>query len=587
MSLFSELRRRNVYRIAAAYAVAAWLIIQVVETIFPAFGFDDATTRYTVIALMIGFVPAVILAWIFEVSPKGVHLDRGADQDASQATRTHKRLDQAIIAVLAIAVTYFAIDKFVLSEQDGAASAPPTVATPIGGSIAVMPFVDMSPDGDQAYFSDGIAEEILNLLARVPELRVVSRSSSFAYRDRNLNARDIAYELNVNYILEGSVRKQGDQLRITAQLIDALTDSHLWSGTFDRAFDDVFAIQDEIAAAVIPALEVELLHELPVTTEADPDAYTHYLKCRHYYQQRTSPGLEAAVEHCVQSTELDADYAPAWTNLASAYINQGETGQRDYIEAYELATVAVERALAVDPELPFAHSARAWIAFNFERDYPKSAKHFRIARSLFPNSNVILANASALAAHLGRFDDALAMVTRSIALLPSDSVAHAMRGIYLMQLGRLDEAEQDFNEAAKLSRGSGYHSGNLALLRLLQGRPAEALEYTADLDDEPQRLSVLAMAHFALGDRDVSDSAIAALHDGFADAFPMKTARAHAWRGETDDAFGWLERAANKGHSIEGVKYDPFLSGLHDDERWLPLLESLGLNDALTAAIKL
>jgi TolB-like protein/Flp pilus assembly protein TadD len=586
VSLFSELRRRNVYRIVAAYAVAAWLIVQVVETIFPAFGFDDATTRYTVIALMIGFVPAVILAWTFEVSPEGLRRDRGVDEHAPQGSRRHKRLDQAIIAVLAVAVTYFAIDKFVLSEYD-ATPLPPDPAAPIGGSIAIMPFVDMSPGGDQAYFSDGIAEEILNLLARVPELRVVSRSSSFAYRDRNLSARDIAYELNVNYILEGSVRKQGDQLRITAQLIDALTDSHLWSGTFERDFDNVFAIQDEIAAAVIPALEVELLHELPVTTEADPDAYTHYLKCRHYYLQRTSSGLEAAIEHCTESTDLDSDYAPAWITLASAYINQGESGQRSYMDAYELATTAVDRAIAVDPELPFAHSARAWIAFNFERDYLKSAKHFRIARSLFPNSNVILANASVLAAHLGYLEDATAMVSRSIALLPSDSIAHSMRGIYLMRLGRLDEAEEDFSEALNLSPGSGYHIGNLALLRILQGRPVEAIEYAADVDDEPQRLSVMAMAYFDLGDQWASVTAIDTLHDGFADSFPLKIARVHAWRGEAEDAFRWLDRTVNEGHSIEGIKHDPFLSGLHDDERWQPLLETLGLNDASTAAIAL
>jgi TolB-like protein/Flp pilus assembly protein TadD len=587
MSLFSELRRRNVYRIAAAYAVGAWLIIQVVETIFPAFGFDEATTRYTVIALIIGFVPAVILAWAFEISPEGLRRDRGTDQRTPSDPRTHKRLDRIIIAVLAIAVTYFAVDKFILNVHDRTSPAPLAASAPIGGSIAVMPFVDLSPGGDQAYFSDGIAEEILNLLSRVPELRVVSRSSSFAYRDRNLSARDIAYELNVNYILEGSVRRQNDQLRITAQLIDALTDSHLWSGTFERAFDDIFAIQDEIASAVIPALEVELLHELPVTTETDPDAYTHFLKCRHHYLQRTSAGLEAAVEHCKQATELDADYAPAWVSLASAYINQGESGQRAYIEAYELATTAVDHAIAAEPDLPFAHSARAWIAFNFERDYPKSAKHFRIARSLFPNSSVILANASVLAAHLGYLEDATAMVSRSIALLPNDSIAHSMRGIYLMRLGRLDEAERDFSEALKLSPGSGYHAGNLALLKLLQGRPDEAVRYEAELDDEPQRLSVLAMAYADLGDRAASDSAIETLHGSFADAFPVKVARAHAWRGETEDAFHWLSRAINEGHSIEGIKNDPFLSGLHADPRWQPLLVSVGLNDALTAAIEL
>jgi tetratricopeptide (TPR) repeat protein len=179
------------------------------------------------------------------------------------------------------------------------------------------------------------------------------------------------------------------------------------------------------------------------------------------------------------------------------------------------------------------------------------------------------------------------MVSRSIALNPSDSIAHSMRGIYLTRIGRLDEAEKDFSEALKLSPGSGYHSGNLALLRVLQGRPAEAIEYAADLDDELQRLSVLAMAYFDLGDAAASGSAIDKLHGGLADSFPLKAARAHAWRGETEDAFRWLDRAVKEGHSIEGIKNDPFLSDLHADPRWQPLLESLGLSDASTAAIEL
>jgi tetratricopeptide (TPR) repeat protein len=179
------------------------------------------------------------------------------------------------------------------------------------------------------------------------------------------------------------------------------------------------------------------------------------------------------------------------------------------------------------------------------------------------------------------------MVSRSIALNPSDSIAYSMRGIYLVRLGRLDEAEKDFSEALKLSPGSGYHSGNLALLRLLQGRPAEAIEYAADLDDEPQQLSVLAMAYFDLGDQAASGSAIDTLHGRFVDSFPLKTARAHAWRGETEDAFRWLDRAVKEGHSIEGIKNDPFLSDLHTDRRWQPFLESLGLSDAMTAAIQL
>ena len=293
------------------------------------------------------------------------------------------------------------------------------------------------------------------------------------------------------------------------------------------------------------------------------------------------------MEHCLQSTRLDPGYAPAWVTLASSYINQDETGQRDYLAAYQLATTAVNHAIETDPELPFAHSARAWIAFNFERDYVTAAKHFRIARTLFPNSSVILANASVLVAHLGFLDDAMALVSRSIALQPWDSAAYSMRGTYRLRAGRLAEAETDFQEALQLSPGGGYYIGNLALLRILQGRPAEALEYEDGLDDESLRLAVIAMATYDLGDTASSEQAMAALVSRHAGSVPFKIAMARAWRHEADAAFRWLERAINGGHSIDGIKTDPFLSVLHEDVRWQPTLEKLGLSDDQVAAVDL
>ena len=579
MSVFTELRRRNVYRIAAAYVVAAWLVIQLVETIFPAFGFDEAATRLAVIVLMIGFVPAVVLAWVFEITPQGLRLDTQDDSRIRPDPRASRRLDQVIIAFLVIAVAYFAFDKFIFTEANEAAPEEAIAQVPIGGSIAVLPFVDMSPNGDQAYFSDGISEELLNLLSRIPELRVVSRSSSFAFKDKNTKARDIARELDVNYILEGSVRKDGDRVRITAQLIDALTDTHLWSGTFERELEDIFAIQDEIATSVIPALEIELLHKLPITTETDPEAYTLYLQGLHFYQQRTSQGLENAVNHLLRSIEIDSGYAPAWVTLASAYINQGHTGQRDYSDAYELATKAIDEALRLNPDLPFAHSARAWIAFNFERDYAKSARHFRIARTLFPNSDVILANSSALLTHLGRVDESLRLLSRSIALQPADSVAYEMRALRFMRLGRLEEAEADIDKAIQLSPGSGSHYGNRALLRLLQNRPQEAIADAEKADHESLRLAILAMANNDLGFQEASDEAFGALLAEHADDDAYNIAMAFAWRGESDKAFDWLDRAISHGQSVYGIKTDPFFQGLTGDPRWDSILERLGLTD--------
>lgn len=587
VSLFTQLRRRNVDRIATAYAVTAWLIIQLVETIFPAFGFDESATRLTVIILMIGFVPAVLLAWVFEITPQGLRLETRNDGHVESDPQARKRLDHLIMGCLVIAVAYFAFDKFVFTETDDPASEQTVAQARLDRSIAVLPFVDMSPNGDQAYFSDGITEELLNLLSRIPELRVVSRSSSFAFKGRDTKATEIARELAVNYILEGSVRKDGSRVRITAQLIDALSDTHLWSDTFERNFEDIFAIQDEIAAAVIPALEIELLQKLPTSSETVPEAYMLYLQGLHFYQQRTSQGLANAVDHLLRSIEIDSSYAPSWVTLASAYINQGITGQRDYSDAYELATTAVDKALDLDPNLAFAHSARAWIAFNFERDYAKSARHFRIARTLFPNSNVILANSSALLTHLGRVEEALDLISHSIALQPTDSISYQMRALRLMRLGRLDEAEKDFDQALQLSPGSSSHYGNRALLRLLQGRPQEAISDSEKTDHESLRLAIIAMASFDLGLKEASDDAIAALQESHGDDSAFNIATAYAWCGESDEAFAWLDQAVVHGQSVYGLKTDPFLRGLTDDPRWDALLTRLGLADAQLMDISL
>lgn len=582
------------HRIAAAYSVAAWLIVQVVETVFPAFGFDDSTTRLTVIILIIGFVPAVVLAWVFELTPEGIRRERPAATGSQADPIARRRLDRAIMVVLAVAVAYFAIDKFLTVETRGPSS-PATndsttyevTDTVAARSIAVLPFADMSPASDHEFFADGIAEELLNLLSRVPELRVVSRSSSFAFKQKDMTATEIAGALGVNYILEGSVRKDADQVRITTQLIDARADTHLWSNTYEGSLRDVFAIQDDIAASVIPALEIELLGALPTTTETDPEAYTLFLQGVHFYLQRTSEGLDLAVDHLQRSLAIDDSYAPAYISLASAYMNQASTGQRVFREAFELATKAVDTALQIDPMNPYAHSARAWIAFNYDRDYPKSAQHFRVARSLYPNSSVILANASTLAAHLGQLEESIRLVSRSIELDPTSSVAFGMRAQRLARIGRLEKAENDLKMAMQLSAGSSYYHGVRAQLRLLQDRPGDALVDAKRMDNEPLRLAVIAMAQFDLGQLDQSDAAIKVLHSGYADASPYNIALAHAWRHETDLAIEWLNRAIDGGHSIFGIKTDPMLAVLHDDPRWQPLLESLDLGDAQVADIQL
>ena len=264
MSLFLELKRRNVFRVGAAYVVASWLMIQVAETIFPLFGYDDSPARIVVIVLAIGLIPVIVFTWAFEMTPEGLKKESEVDRSQSITPHTGKKINRVILVVLTLALGYFALDKFVLNPQREAAMekqvevqveearregrSEALVESYGDKSIAVLPFVNMSSDKEQEYFSDGLSEELLNLLAKIPELRVTSRSSAFSFKGKDFKIADVGRELNVSNVLEGSVRKSGNMVRITAQLISVDGDVHLWSETYDRSLDNIFAIQDEIAS---------------------------------------------------------------------------------------------------------------------------------------------------------------------------------------------------------------------------------------------------------------------------------------------------------------------------------------------------
>ena len=331
MSILAELKRRNVFRVAAAYIVVAWLVVQVVDTVLPAFGFGDGAVRLTVIVLAIGFLPTLLMSWAFELTPDGIKKERDVDRANSTTPQTGKRLDRIILALLVVAVVLFAFDKFILSEsreqtiaqqarQEGRTEA--LVQSYGDKSIAVLPFVDMSPNGDQEYFSDGIAEELLNLLAKIPELRVISRSSAFSYKGKDAKISEIAAELNVDHILEGSVRKSGNQVRITTQLIEARSDTHLWSETYDRSLDNIFAVQDEIAAVVVERLKIELLGNVPTVLATDAESYATFLRARSLRRQNTAESLNQAQALLEQVLATDPDYLPAIDDLVSVYLNQ-------------------------------------------------------------------------------------------------------------------------------------------------------------------------------------------------------------------------------------------------------------------------
>jgi adenylate cyclase len=594
MSFFAELKRRNVIRVATAYVVAAWLIVQVVETIFPAFGFGSGAVRIAVIVLVIALIPVLVLSWVFEITPEGLRRETGLASEG--ARHSARRLDRFILVLLALALGYFAFDKFVLdpardrqeieaARQEGRAEA--VVERYGDSSIAVLPFANLSADPEQEYFSDGITEEILNLLARVPGLRVISRTSAFSFKGRNVKVGDIARELNVRYVLEGSVRRARERVRITTQLIEAETDRHVWSESYERPLDDIFAIQDDIAEAVLPAIRQRVVGQAPTAARTDPAAYSLYLQGVHFFLQRTAAGLDRAVEYALRALEIDPGYAPSWTLLASAYINQVNLGKRPRQAGYRLAAEAVARALELAPDFALAHSARAWVAMAFERDYSVAAAHFGRARTLSPNNSVVLGNNAMLALRLGRIEDALRMTERAIEVDPVSSVLYGNRSDLLIRLGRPAEAEQAARKALALTPGSSYAQSNLALALLLQEQPTAAADAAQAIENDAARLTVLALAYYDSGDWESADSVLESLQGEHAHDAAYLIAMVHAWRSEVEQAFAWLNRAIEEEQSVFGIRTEPFLRILHEDPRWEPTLGKLGLGERQVADIVL
>ena len=477
MSFFTELQQRNVLRVAAAYVVASWLVIQVVETLFPVFGLSDAAIRVVVIVLAVGLVPILVFAWAFEITPEGLKLEKDIEREGSTTPRTSKKLDRIIMIVLALALGYFAFDKFVLDpardavlveEATEVARSDALLESYGEKSIAVLPFVDMSPNSDQEYMSDGIAEELLNLLAKIPDLRVVSRSSAFAFKGKEINIPSVAEQLNVAYVLEGSVRQAGDQLRITAQLIEAGTDTHLWSETYDRKLENIFQIQDEISARVVEELKITLLGETPRSQQINEQAYKMALQARYFWNRRAKGDADAAFKLYQQALELAPDYAPAWAGISVAYRDQARKGHISEEESMILAREAAEKALQLDPTLADAHirMGQAWAASG---EYAKQRKAIETALALEPNNSTALAVMANVYMALGEIDQAIAMYQQAEAVDPMGALWPGNLVEPYLLVGRFDEAEVAARRAHDLNEDELMYRDKLSYIYSVRG----------------------------------------------------------------------------------------------------------------------
>ena len=429
MSFFSELKRRNVFRVGVAYLIGAWLLAQIADLLIDNIGAPDWVMKTLFVVLALGFPISLFFAWAFELTPEGVKRESEVDRSQSITSVTGRKLDRSIIVILLLALGYFAWDKYSAEPQAAAPDAPAAVVeTEIDRSIAVLPFVNMSADADNEYFSDGLSEELLNLLAKVDGLKVAARTSSFKFKKSEADIGEIGAQLHVAHVLEGSVRKSGNHARITAQLIKVDDGFHLWSETYDRELDNIFEVQDEIATAIVDALKLPLLgHDAkPLTSTTATDnfaAYDLYLLGRHHARAFTEEGYKRAIEYYLKALEIDPSFAAAFSGLADAYIFLADFGNMPTGEAYQLSQTAAEKALAIDPGSPEAHASMGLLLNNLSHER-EAEGHFVKALQVNPNHvDAMLYYRSILTSQF-RITEAMQMTERAV---NADPLSYSVR----------------------------------------------------------------------------------------------------------------------------------------------------------------
>jgi serine/threonine protein kinase/Flp pilus assembly protein TadD len=445
-------------------------------------------------------------------------------------------------------------------------------------TIAVLPFIDMSPNKDQEYFSDGLSEELLNVLAKYPKLRVTSRTSSFSFKGKNVDLKTIAAKLNVKHILEGSVRRSGKNLRITVQLINVESDAHLWSETYDGTMDNIFAVQETISHSVAEALKIVLLREETVTQkrEPNPEAYNAYLLGKYFSAQRENS--EKGIRYFQHALAIDSNYAPAWVELSVIHTDQANSGSVPVGTGYEQARREAEKALGLDPNLGSAHLQIGWIKRRYDWDWSGADECYQRALKLDAGNARVVSAAAGLARTLGRFDESVRLMRRSVELNPVSASWHFNLGLNASSAGMLDESQAAFEKCLELNPQFPNGHSALGLAILLKGKPDSALAKIMRETEPDWKLHGLALTYHALGKKKESDNALAELIKGFQNDDACQIAEIYAYRGETDKAFEWLERAYNqRDGGLASIKGNPLLQNIKKDPRYAAFLKKMKL----------
>jgi TolB-like protein/tetratricopeptide (TPR) repeat protein len=577
-TFFTELKRRNVYKVAIAYVVAGWALSQGIAQVFPVFDVPNWVIRLIVLLIIIGLPIALVLAWMFELTPQGIK--RTEDVDLVAAAQQPKKRTWIFVVIIGALVS---IGLFFLGRYSAVTRQTQSSGLP-AKSIAVLPFGNLSRDPDNEYFAAGIQDEIITRLAQIADLKVISCSSTQRYKGGGKSLRQVASELGVTNILEGSVQKLNDQVHVNVQLLNALTDSHLWADTFDRKLTDVFAVESEVAKTVADTLRAKLTGKEAATLNARPTensaAHELYLKGRFFWNKRDTPDLQKALGYFREAAAQDPKYALAWSGVADVYVLLPLFGGADPADAYPKAKEAANKAIALDPNLAEPHADLAVLADIFDFDASLSMREFEKAIALNPNyATAHHWFGNSLLEAIGDFDRSIAEMKRAVELDPLSIAINVDLGVSYYYAGRYQDGIVQIRKALDLDANSYYVHSNLGeVLELSGDLPGAIAEYekSVALDSDPFPLALLGHAQALAGNRADALKILQQLAASSRYAPDYSVGLVYLGLGDKRQAMDWLEKSfAKRQPDLNTLRFDPLLKPLHGDPRFEALAEKI------------
>jgi TolB-like protein/Tfp pilus assembly protein PilF len=580
-SFFAELKRRNVYKVAVAYAVVAWLLIQVATQVFPFLEIPNWVIRLVIALVAIGFPIALVIAWAFEATPEGIKRTEAADAMPATAGRKKHAWIYVVVVGAGISVALFLAGRYTAGDKG---SSPNDLSNK---SIAVLPFDNLSHDPENAYFAEGVQDEILTRLAKVADLKVISRTSTQKYKSAPDNLREIARQLGVSNILEGSVQKAGDQVRVNVQLINALNDAHLWADIYDRKVTDIFAAESEMAKTIAEMLQAKLTgsekNAMSKAPTSNPEAYELYLKGRYFWNKRTGADLRKGIEYFQEATVKDPNYALAYVGLADSYALLSAYGAASPQDSIPQARAAGKKALELDNMLAEAHASSGRTLGGYDFEFERASAEYERAIQLNPNY--------ATAHHwfscgplmaLARFDRAIAEGKRAIELDPLSMIDNADLGWVYFNARRYDEALAQARKTIEIDSKAYLACYYLGQALQLKGQLPEAItayRKAVELDDDPAALAYLGQACARNGQIDEARRILARLTEEAKSRYvsAYSVALMFIALGDKNRAIDELERAYREGagNDIYTIRVDPFVDELRGDPRFEALAEKI------------